>query len=154
MGLLVVDVVGNAAAGGYDVAVDGDGFGRSEEGDDIGDVAGVDPATHQVVDHPFFGLFRADALALGAGGDHVGGFFSARQAGVDDGHVDAFGTQLVGQILGHGHDCDVADAADGGTGAAGGQAADIDDATPAALNPVGCGFTSAAQVAHYFDVHV
>src|SRR5258708_7518907 len=48
---LVVDIVGDAAAGGDHVAVDGDGFGRGEERDNVGDVAGVDPATDQVVDH-------------------------------------------------------------------------------------------------------
>src|SRR5205823_4509829 len=74
--------------------------------------------------------------------------------GVDHGDVDPVRAQLVGEVLGQRDHRDVAQAADGGAGLAGGQAADVDDAAPAAADHVRGDLAGAAQVAQHLDVDV
>ena len=81
------------------------------------DLARVDQMADRVAfGHLLLDRLLARPLRLRARRDQRGGALGARQAGMDDGDVDARGPELVGQVLGHRRDRDVADAADGVAG--------------------------------------
>src|SRR4051794_38700507 len=90
----VVDGAAGPATAGDGVAGDGRAPRRREERHDVGDLVRFDDP--------------ADGVARRVGEHRVGGAFGAGGPGVYDGHVDPLRPELVGEVLRHRGDRDVA----------------------------------------------
>ena len=91
----------DTAAGGDGIAGDSDGKRRSEEGDDAGDVFGLDDALDGVaLGHAFLGLVEGFAALFGLALHLLFHELGPGEAGVHAGDVDAERAEFVGEVFG------------------------------------------------------